>query len=129
LKVHSSKFVVRSSKFIVRSLLQPSGMNLISQLSPHLFWDVNPGELETDRSKKLIIKRVLEYGLWEDWLLLKKFYGLETITNITRDFRELDARSLAFIAHLSGFLKKNSNVILPNSRQFNTGTSKKTSID
>ena len=76
--------------------------DLIQRLSPHLFWDVNPGELETDRSKNLIIKRVLEYGLWEDWLLLKKFYGLETITNTTQTFRELDPRSLAFIAQLSG---------------------------
>ena len=81
-------------------------MNLISQLSPHLFWDVKPDQLDTDRSKAFIIKRVLEYGLLEDWLLLKKFYGLETITKATLGFRELDSRSLAFIAQLSGIPKE-----------------------
>jgi hypothetical protein len=90
-------------------------MNLISQLSPHLFWDVKQDQLDAERSKKLIIKRVLEYGLWEDWLLLKMFYGLETITNATQGFRELDRRSLAFIAQYPEYPKKNSNVILPGS--------------
>lgn len=81
-------------------------MNLISQLSPHLFWDVKRDQLDTDRSKAFIIKRVLEYGLWEDWLLLKKFYGLESIINSTQGFRELESRSLAFIAQLSGIPKE-----------------------
>jgi hypothetical protein len=81
-------------------------MNFISQLSAHLFWDVKPDLLDPDRNKTFIIKRVLEYGLWEDWLLLKKFYGLETITNETQGFRELDPRSLAFIAQLSGVPKE-----------------------
>ena len=79
----------------------------ISQFSHHLFWDVNPGTLEADRSKSYIIKRVLEYGLWEDWLLLKKLYGLETITDETKGFRELDPKSLAFISVLSGVPKEN----------------------
>ncbi len=81
-------------------------MNFISQLSPHLFWDVNSDQLDTDRSKAFIIKRVLEYGLWRDWLLLKKFYGLESIINSTQGFRELEPKSLAFIAQLSGVPKE-----------------------
>jgi hypothetical protein len=79
----------------------------ISQFSPHLFWDVNPENLEPDRSRSYIIKRVLEYGLWEDWLLLVKLYGLETITNETKGYRELDPKSLAFISVLSGVPKEN----------------------
>ena len=79
----------------------------ISQFSPHLFWDVDPVKLEVNHSKSYIIKRVLEYGLWEDWLLLNKQYGLETITNETKGFRELDPKSLAFISVLSGIPKEN----------------------
>ncbi len=81
-------------------------MNLIAQLSPHLSCDVKPDQLYTDRSKAFIIKRVLEYGLWGDWLLLKKFYGLESIINSTQGFRELEPKSLAFIAQLSGVPKE-----------------------
>lgn len=71
-----------------------------------MFWDVKPELLDFERSKIFIIKRVLEYGLWEDWLLLKKIYGLETITITTQGFRELDPKTLAFIAHISGVLKE-----------------------
>ena len=80
--------------------------NFISQFSTHLFWDVKLELLEAERSKIFIIKRVLEYGLWEDWLLLKKFYGLETITKATQDFRELDSKTLAFISQISGVPKE-----------------------
>ena len=78
----------------------------ISKFSPHLFWDVNPANLEEDSSKSYIIKRVLEYGLWNDWLLLKNTYGLDTITNHVKGYRELDPKSLAFISVLSGVPKE-----------------------
>jgi hypothetical protein len=80
--------------------------NFIFQFSSHLFWDVKPELLEAESSKKFIIKRVLEYGLWEDWLLLKKLYGLENITNVTQGFRELDPKTLAFISQISGVPKE-----------------------
>ena len=83
-----------------------SSSEFISKFSPHLFWDVDPVNLDADRSKTYIIKRVLEYGLWEDWLLLKKQYSLETIANETTGFRELDPKSLAFISVLSGIPKE-----------------------
>ena len=79
---------------------------ILSKLSPHLFWDVNPGQLDAEENKGYIIKRVLEYGLWQDWLLLTNFYGLKTISDQSQRFRELDPRSLAFIAHLSGVPKE-----------------------
>jgi len=79
----------------------------ISQLSPHLFWDVKSVDLDLERSKRFIIKRVLEYGLWQDWLIIEKNYGLQTITAETQLLRELDPKSLAFISQLSGVPKEN----------------------
>jgi hypothetical protein len=81
-------------------------MNLISQLSPHLFWDINISELDAERSKKFIIKRVLEYGLWQDWLVTKRAYGIEGIAKEAQSFRELDPKSLAFISVVAGIPKE-----------------------
>lgn len=78
----------------------------ISKLSPHLFWDVKADRLDTERNKTLIIKRVLEYGLWTDWLLIKEKYGLQTISMETQRFRELDPKALAFISELSEIQKE-----------------------
>lgn len=75
---------------------------IISKLSAHLFWDINPADLDIERSKRTIIKRVLEYGLWQDWLIIEKKYGLQIITNEVRLLNELDPKSLAFISKLSG---------------------------
>ena len=75
---------------------------IISKLSSHLFWDINPADLDVERSKRTIIKRVLEYGLWQDWLIIEKKYGLQIITNEVRLLNELDPKSLAFISKLSG---------------------------
>ena len=79
---------------------------IASQLSPHLFWDVKRDELDSERSRRFIIKRVLEYGLWQDWLLIEKYYGLKTIATEAQQVRELDGRSLAFISLLSGVPKQ-----------------------
>ena len=78
-----------------------AGDTFISKLSPHLFWDVKAGELDMERNKPFIIKRVLEYGLWNDWLLIKEKYGLQTISIEAQRFRELDPKALAFISQLS----------------------------
>lgn len=51
----------------------------ISDVSKHLFWDVNRDDLNFETSKEFIIHRVLEYGLMEDWELIKEISGLETI--------------------------------------------------
>ncbi|MDP4285475.1 MAG: hypothetical protein Q8891_13700 [Bacteroidota bacterium] len=79
---------------------------ILSELSPHLFWDINRNTLELEPDKKFIIKRVLEYGLWKDWILLRKTYGIDTITKTTQGFRELDPRALAFISTLSDIPKE-----------------------
>ena len=79
---------------------------IIKKFSSHLFWDVRREELDSEKDKAFIIKRALEYGLWEDWLLIKKVYGLETITDASLTFRELDPKTLAFIANVSGVPKE-----------------------
>lgn len=71
-------------------------------LSGHLFWDVDSSGLEMMKNASLIIKRVLEYGLLEDWKIIHEYYGLEFIAHTTTGFRELEPRATHFIAHLSG---------------------------
>lgn len=80
--------------------------NNIKTLSPHLFWDVSIASIDIEKNKSFIIKRVLEYGLWTDWLCIKKHYGVEEITNQSLIFRDLDPKALAFISQLSGVPKQ-----------------------
>lgn len=78
----------------------------ITSFSKHLFWDVNKAELDFEKSKEFIIHRVLEYGLMEDWNIIKEIYGLETIKKTSLQFRELDDVTLAFLSAIFNIDKK-----------------------
>jgi ribosomal protein S8 len=80
--------------------------SLINDLSPHLFWDVDSNNLDIDKSKKLIIRRVLDYGLIGDWKILVKVYGVSEIAKTAITLRDLDKKSASFISLLSKIPKE-----------------------
>jgi len=73
----------------------------VQDLSPHLFWDIDPRELDLQRDVQFLVGRILQYGLMNDWILLYKHFGLEKITIEAKQIRDLDDRSVHFIAELS----------------------------
>jgi len=73
----------------------------ISDLSSHLFWDIDKNSLCPKKNKRIIIQRVLDYGLMNDWKLIKEFYGTQEIANVAVDIRDLDPKSASFISALS----------------------------
>ncbi|MFA9213144.1 MAG: hypothetical protein ACEQSR_04770 [Candidatus Methylacidiphilales bacterium] len=85
--------------------MQP--INPSQLLSKHLFWDINPEILDWEINKKTIIGRVLERGTLEEWNCIVKIYSLETITDILKNFRDLNPIDLNFIATISNTPKEN----------------------
>jgi hypothetical protein len=74
----------------------------ITNLSPHLFWDVNRDRLDLEKNKELIIQRTLDYGLMSDWRMIREYYGIDKIAKTAMTIRDLDTRSASFVAILSG---------------------------
>ncbi len=74
----------------------------ISHLSAHLFWDVNPDQIDIETDFRFILSRVLQYGMIRDWVLLVRYAGLERIATEAKEIRSLDDRSLHFIASITG---------------------------
>lgn len=72
----------------------------IQDFSSHLFWDVNLSKFDLDKHKDFLIHKVIEYGVLNDWKLIKELYGLETIKKVSLTFRTLDAVSLSFLSTL-----------------------------
>ena len=83
-------------------MIETNPQPLIQHLSPHLFWDTPAASVDPEKQAAFIVKRVLEYGLWSDWLLMADHYGISRIADIAATLRELDPKSLAFIAHAAG---------------------------
>ncbi len=48
-------------------------------IKKRVFWDVRYDELDFENDKFYIIEKVMNYGVWADFLALLKFYGEETI--------------------------------------------------
>ncbi len=78
----------------------------ISDFSPHLFWDVDLEKFDLEKHKVQMIQKVLEFGKINDWNLLKKYYGLETIKNVSLDLRSMDAVTLSFVSTIFNIDKK-----------------------
>jgi len=73
----------------------------ISELSSHLFWDIDKSNLCPQKNKRIIIQRVLDYGILNDWKLIKEYYGIQEIAKVAIDIRDLDPKSVSFISALS----------------------------
>jgi hypothetical protein len=66
--------------------------------SKNLFWDIDIANLDMDKHARYIVERVLDYGDWSDWLLIRDYYGLERLKEIALGIRSLFPESLSFIA-------------------------------
>jgi hypothetical protein len=80
-------------------------MNLIANLSKHLFWDVDKTHINTKKNSSYIIKSVLQYGSFEDWLYLREFYGLNDIIEVAIKSKELDRKTVSFLSLISDIPK------------------------
>jgi len=74
----------------------------ISDFSDHLFWDIDRNKLDINKNFSFVLQRVLSYGLFNDWNLLYKSFGLARIAEEAKKIRNLDDKSLHFVAHISG---------------------------
>ncbi len=78
----------------------------LKTLSAHLFWDVDISILDFNKNKKLIIHRVLDYGLLTDWHIILNLYGIKEISKTATTIRDLDKKSMSFVSLLSKIPKE-----------------------
>ena len=79
----------------------------IANFTPALFWDVDREGLDLEKSRALIVQRVLERGHDSDWELLKACYTIQGIVETAKNLRSLEPTALAFVACI-GNIKKES---------------------
>ena len=79
---------------------------IINKFSKHLFWDVDRSKLDMEKYKSYIVQRVLEYGIMNDWRIIKEYYGINKIAKIASELRVLDERALSFISAIAGMPKE-----------------------
>ena len=68
--------------------------NMLPQLSPVLFWDVESPDLKHDVTQ--IVERVLELGTLDDFRKILSFYGRDTVKNILLKSMRMSQRDMHF---------------------------------
>jgi hypothetical protein len=48
-------------------------------ISKRVFWDVNHQSLDYQKERLFIIDRVMNYGLWEDFVAVMRYYGKQVV--------------------------------------------------
>ncbi|WP_102409546.1 DUF6922 domain-containing protein [Parabacteroides bouchesdurhonensis] len=83
-----------------------SKTNIINLFSPYLFWDVDRNNLDWEKHSVFIIERVLEYGQYSDWQLLRSRFSISEIAEQAKQIRQLDPKALSFIVLMSNTSKE-----------------------
>lgn len=72
----------------------------ISELSPHLFWDVDATQLDWRSSEKYIVEKVALYGGERDWFIVRDVYGFDALRENILNIRAMDDKNLNFYSRL-----------------------------
>ena len=62
----------------------------------HLLWEYNVEQFDYDRSKRIVIERVIERGGIEEWKEMIRYYGVPTILQIARASKQLSLKDKSF---------------------------------
>lgn len=73
-----------------------SGMKNKPRISPHLLWEYDLSAFDFDRSRRVVIERVIGRGTLEDWREMVWYYGEEQVLNVARHSRQLSAKDKSF---------------------------------
>ncbi len=76
------------------------------EISPHLLWEYDLSNFDYDRSKRIVIERVIERGNIKDWQEIKRYYGVTEILEVAKSSKQLSKKDKDFteIFVHSGFL-------------------------
>ena len=70
----------------------------IGCLSRRMFWDTPIENIHWFDHRGFIIERVMRYGRFEDWELIKQWYGRDMMRETVVQLRDLDDISIAFLS-------------------------------
>ena len=68
----------------------------VPHIRRHLLWEYNFEALDFQRSKKVVIERIIERGNLLEWKEMLRYYGREAVLEVARDSKQLDRKEKNF---------------------------------
>lgn len=72
----------------------------LNNLSKHIFWDVDVNAIDVEKNAVFIMQRVVQYGLFNDWRILKSELGIDKLKKYAIQIPSIDPISLSFLSNL-----------------------------
>ena len=76
----------------------PKKINIVANINPQYFWDIDEKRLDSHRSKRLIIERVFSLGAVEEMAAVIRYYGRREAEETLLRINYLDPKTLNFVA-------------------------------
>jgi hypothetical protein len=73
---------------------------LLEKLNKTYFWDIDPDSLDENKSKRIIIERVMNFGSLREIKLILTHYGKKEVTNTVCNLNYIDPKTLNFLSLL-----------------------------
>ncbi len=71
---------------------------MIDQINKIYFWDIDAKNLDEDKSKRLIIERVMNLGNFDEIKLVETFYGKAEVIKTVCNLAYIDPKTLNFLS-------------------------------
>lgn len=68
----------------------------IADFSPSLFWDVDKSKIDFEKNAAHVIEKAVNHGTWEDFKTALTYYGRKRMTEIVKNLRYMDKKTLHF---------------------------------
>jgi hypothetical protein len=88
---------------------------LLEKLNKAYFWDIDPELLDENKSKRIIIERVMNLGNLREIKLILRHYGKEEVKKTVCSLNYIDPKTLNFLSCFYMFQLTNLNVLLDES--------------
>jgi hypothetical protein len=75
-------------------------LNILKDLNPQYFWDVDINGLDIRRSRRLIIERIFVMGTSEEINLIIRYYGAREVVDVLKNLNYLYPKTLNFVSKL-----------------------------
>lgn len=77
-------------------------LNILRDLKPQYFWDVDIQRLDVKKSRRLIIERVFVLGTSTEIRLIIDSFGIEEVGNVLKNLNYIDPKTLNFVSKFLG---------------------------
>jgi hypothetical protein len=74
--------------------------DLLHNIKPQYFWDVDFACLDADKSRRLIIERIFSLGTSKEIMGIINYYGEKTVIDVLTHLNYLDSRTLNLASKL-----------------------------